>query len=73
MDMLVGAGLELFSEPKERLAVLDESVRYSQHVEKITALRHEAGTVPRSDVSRAKYIRATAEIRLLREKEKPKR
>ena len=73
MDLMVGAGLELFSDPKERLAVLDESLRYSQHAEKITTLRYEAGAVPKSDVVTAKYIRLTAEIRILREKETKRR
>lgn len=69
MDLLVGAGLELFAERNERLAVLEEAVRYTQQVERITSLRHEAGTVSRSDLLKAKYIRMTAEIRVLREKE----
>ncbi len=69
IDLMVGAGLELFTDPKERLAVLEESIRYTGFVEKITALRYEAGAVLRSDLMKARYLRLTAEIRLLREKE----
>jgi hypothetical protein len=69
IDLVVGAGLELFTDPNERLALLEESIRCSQFVEKITALRYEAGAVLRSDLMKARYIRLTAEIRLLREKQ----
>jgi hypothetical protein len=73
IDLTVSAGLELLIEPKERLALLEESLHYAQQAEKIAAVRYDAGAVPRSELSKAKLIRANAEIRLLREKEAKRR
>lgn len=70
VDMMTIAGLDLFTDAKERLAVLEESVRFAKYAEKIAEIRFESGAVPKSDVQKAKFIRLTAEIRVAREKAK---
>ena len=73
IDMIVGAGLELFTEPKERIAVLEESLRFSQELERFAKSQFDAGQTRLSEMLKSRYIRQTAEIRLLREKERGKR
>jgi RNA polymerase sigma factor (sigma-70 family) len=69
-------GLELFDDPKEKLAFLQKVVELTKHVENVFQMRYNGGSAVIQDLACARYYRADAEIALLRLKrtlgEKPK-
>jgi hypothetical protein len=71
-DRVITSGLDLYPSGPVRVIILEEAVRYTKHVEENVKVQFEAGVVGQSDVAVAHYTRLTAEIRLLREKEKQK-
>src|SRR4051794_34630252 len=73
IERVVVAGLELEPGPKERLALIEEAIRFAKHVEELAKLRFDAGQVPKDEVALARFIRLGAEIRLAREKERGKK
>jgi len=71
---LVESGLELNDKPADQLALLEKDVVLTKYLEKITRARLDAGVkqFTPADVFAVTYMRADAEIRLLRFKEKMK-
>jgi RNA polymerase sigma factor (sigma-70 family) len=60
------AGLEMYDDPKEKIALLEKYVELAKEVERIMKARFEAGKAGEDDVQRVRYFRADAEIALLR-------
>jgi hypothetical protein len=73
IERAIEAGFELKSNANDRQKLLEESVRFAKYVEEIVGRQYGAGIVSKSDVAMARYVRANAEIRLLREKETGKK
>jgi hypothetical protein len=71
---VIESGLELSDKPTDQLVLLEKDVALTKLVEKLTKERVDAGVknFTPADLSKAKYARADAEIRLLRFKEKLK-
>jgi hypothetical protein len=70
VDRLVQSGIELETALKDRMDLLEETVRFSKHIEEVVNRQYNAGFVTKSDLALARYARLNAEIRLLKEKEK---
>jgi hypothetical protein len=69
-DRVITSGLDLYPGGAVRVAILEEAVRYTKHVEEAVKTQFESGNVSKGELSIAHYTRLTAELRLLREKEK---
>jgi RNA polymerase sigma factor (sigma-70 family) len=70
---LVHAGLEVYDDPKEQVALLQKYVALAKEAERIVDLRQQVGRVGVDEMHRARYFRADAEITLLRlKRDKPK-
>lgn len=65
-DRLVEAGLELFTDPGERMALLEQHLTFAKQVEEQARLRFEVGAGSQEALHTARYYRLDAEIRLLR-------
>jgi RNA polymerase sigma factor (sigma-70 family) len=68
---LQSAGLEVYDDPKEKVALLEQYAALAKEVEHIIDVQHQAGRANVADWHRARYFRADAEIALLRLKGKP--
>jgi hypothetical protein len=73
LDRAVQSFLDLESTSKEKQDLFAETVRFAKHVEEIVKRQQSAGFLSQSDVALARYVRLTAEIRLLKEKEGEKK
>jgi hypothetical protein len=65
---VVHAGLELHDKPADQIALLTGYVELARKIEKINQARDEAGRIMRQELDYARYMRADAEIQLLRAK-----
>jgi hypothetical protein len=70
---LVQAGLELYDNPSDKIALLTQYVELTKGLESLAQARHDAGQAIISDLHRARYQRLTAEIQLLRAKREANR
>ncbi len=66
IDLITAAGLELWTDPQERIAVLERKVRFTRVAEDFARTRFREGTGAAEDLDLAKYNHLTAEIQLLR-------
>jgi hypothetical protein len=73
LERMVLAGLDIESDPKSRIAILEESVRLSKLIEGWVKAEFEAGKTTIANIAIASSARRSAEIRLLKEKEGKKR
>jgi len=73
IDRVVRHGLELNSDAKDRLELLEEALRFTKHVEDVVNLQYNAGFVSKIDRVQIRYTRLNLEIGLLTEKERGKR
>ncbi len=62
--------LELSDKPEDHLRVRQEQLDWAKQHEKVVGLKYEAGRLGMTDVARARYIRANAEIKLVQVKRK---
>jgi outer membrane protein TolC len=62
------ARLELCEKPEEKIACLEELVRFMKSIEEVAERKSRAGLEANVDVMRARYYRLDAEIELLRAK-----
>jgi hypothetical protein len=72
INRVVEAGLDFMTEPKERLALLDESIQAAKHIEQLMKLMYDNGVVNRSELAIARHSRLSMEIRRLREMNRKK-
>jgi hypothetical protein len=69
---LLKAGLEVAETGHARVTFLDHYLELARDVEGIIAAQVESGRVEEAELHRARYLRADAEVQLLREKAKEK-
>jgi uncharacterized protein (TIGR00725 family) len=69
---LLQAGLEVADTAEARLKLREQYLELAREVERIIALKVEAGKEQIAELERARYFRADAEIQVLREKAKAK-
>lgn len=66
---MIAAGLDFETDPKARVALLEEGVRLAKITEVLSKSEFDAGKARDWNVAFASYARADAEIRLLKEKD----
>jgi uncharacterized protein related to proFAR isomerase len=72
-ERLVDAGLEVLPTPKERHELLERAVEAAKQMERIVTLLHKEGRISTDEFEQARFVRLSAEIRLLKEKEHAKK
>jgi hypothetical protein len=72
-ERLVDAGLEILPTPKERLELLERAADAAKEMERIVNFSHKEGRISTDEFEQARFVRLSAEIRLLKEKDRGKK